>query len=100
MNKKIYFAGSIRGGRVDAALYRRMIAWMREGDTVLTEHVGDLSLSPLEDGDYLYQYEVTDVFGRVTVSDSALMVCEAGEIYVYLDEEETEEFSFTRYRIP
>ena len=56
--------------------------------------------SALEDGDYLYQFEVTDVFGRVTVSDSALMVCEAGEIYVYLDEEETEEFSFTRYRIP
>ena len=51
MNKKIYFAGSIRGGRVDAALYRRMIAYMREADTVLTEHVGDLSLSPLEDGD-------------------------------------------------
>ena len=26
MNKKIYFAGSIRGGRVDATLYQRMIA--------------------------------------------------------------------------
>ena len=25
MNKKIYFAGSIRGGRDDAALYKRMI---------------------------------------------------------------------------
>ena len=48
MNRKIYFAGSIRGGRADAALYRRMIESMRRTDTVLTEHIGDLSLSPLE----------------------------------------------------
>ena len=50
MNKKIYFAGSIRGGRVDAELYRRMIAYIRQTDTVLTEHVGDLSLSAFEQG--------------------------------------------------
>ncbi len=50
MNKKIYFAGSIRGGRVDAALYRRIIAYLRKTDVVLTEHVGDLSLSLLERG--------------------------------------------------
>ncbi|MBO4934246.1 MAG: nucleoside 2-deoxyribosyltransferase [Clostridia bacterium] len=48
MNKKIYFAGSIRGGRVDAELYRRIIAYINRTDTVLTEHVGDLSLSVLE----------------------------------------------------
>ena len=50
MNKKIYFAGSIRGGRDDAALYRRLIAHMQETDTVLTEHIGRLELSPLEGG--------------------------------------------------
>lgn len=50
MNKKIYFAGSIRGGRVDAGLYRRIIAYLQRTDTVLTEHVGDLSLSVLERG--------------------------------------------------
>ena len=38
---KIYFAGSIRGGREDAALYGRLIAFLRERGTVLTEHVGD-----------------------------------------------------------
>ena len=47
--KKVYFAGSIRGGRVDADLYRRMIAYIKRSCTVLTEHVGDLSLSKLED---------------------------------------------------
>ena len=40
MKKKIYFAGSIRGGRVDADLYRRIIQFMQQTDTVLTEHVG------------------------------------------------------------
>lgn len=50
MNKKVYFAGSIRGGRDDAELYRRLIADINRTDTVLTEHIGNLSLSPLEQG--------------------------------------------------
>ena len=41
---KIYFAGSIRGGRVDAQLYHRLIAYMKRNHTVLTEHVGSLRL--------------------------------------------------------
>ena len=51
MEKKVYFAGSIRGGRVDAALYQRLIQYMKQqGAEVLTEHVGNLSLSTLEQG--------------------------------------------------
>ena len=44
--KKIYFAGSIRGGRADAALYARLIAHMNEYHKVLTEHIGSPSLFP------------------------------------------------------
>ena len=47
---KIYFAGSIRGARSDAELYQRIIKHLQQTDTVLTEHVGDLSLSVLERG--------------------------------------------------
>lgn len=48
---KIYFAGSIRGGRVDAKLYHRMISYMqRKGGDVLTEHVGNMDLSLVEQG--------------------------------------------------
>ena len=48
---KIYFAGSIRGGRDDAALYRQIIAMLMEYGEVLTEHVGDASLTRAgEDG--------------------------------------------------
>ena len=41
---KIYFAGSIRGGRDDVALYHRIIEYIKRKHVVLTEHVGDLSL--------------------------------------------------------
>ncbi len=43
---KIYFAGSIRGGRGDAALYARLIAHMQTRHTVLTEHIGAPSAFP------------------------------------------------------
>lgn len=46
---KIYFAGSIRAGRNDAAIYEAMITWLRSFGEVLTEHVGDPALS--EKGD-------------------------------------------------
>lgn len=46
---RIYFAGSIRGGRQDAELYRKVIAALKEKHQVLTEHVGNLSLSTTED---------------------------------------------------
>lgn len=46
----IYFAGSIRGGRVDASLYYRIIKYIQHTDRVLTEHVGNLQLSTFEQG--------------------------------------------------
>ena len=45
MNKNVYFAGSIRGGRVDAALYHRIISYIKKTDTVLTEHIGKSNMS-------------------------------------------------------
>lgn len=61
--RNIYFAGSIRGGRVDADLYRRMIAHIQLSDNVLTEHVGSQKLCLTEqgrDGDAsIYQQDTT-----------------------------------------
>lgn len=48
--KKVYFAGSIRGGRVDADLYRRLIEHIQKTAVVLTEHVGSKKLNLLEQG--------------------------------------------------
>ncbi len=42
---KIYFAGSIRAGRDDQKLYHRLIQGLQRHGQVLTEHVGDPSLT-------------------------------------------------------
>lgn len=42
---KIYFAGSIRGGREDAELYLEIIEYLKKYGEVLTEHVGDKKLT-------------------------------------------------------
>ena len=63
MNQRIYFAGSIRGGRVDASLYRRLIAFLQRSNQVLTEHVGSAHLNLMEQGRQrdaaIYQQDTT-----------------------------------------
>jgi hypothetical protein len=44
---KIYFAGAIRGGREDVALYLKIIELLRPYGTVLTEHIADEQLTSL-----------------------------------------------------
>ena len=46
--KKIYFAGSIRGGREDLALYAALIARLQERAEVLTEFIGESTLEDQE----------------------------------------------------
>ena len=59
MEKKVYFAGSIRGGREDVAVYKRIIDYINTTDTVLTEHIGIGSLSvktrTKEDNEHIYK---------------------------------------------
>jgi nucleoside 2-deoxyribosyltransferase len=44
---KIYFAGSIRGGRQDAPLYYEIVRLLQKYGEVLTEHVADAELGVL-----------------------------------------------------
>ena len=44
---KIYFAGSIRGGRDDAEIYSQIIEFLQEYGQVLTEHVGKKDLNAM-----------------------------------------------------
>ncbi len=46
---KIYFAGSIRGGRQDADRYQQIINYLKTFGEVLTEHVGDPNLTSAGD---------------------------------------------------
>jgi len=60
---KIYFAGSIRGGRDDKKLYLQIINLLGKYGKVLTEHIGDKTLSAMgEDGptdEYIYDRDMT-----------------------------------------
>ena len=42
---KIYFAGSIRGGRSDIRIYEQLIKHLHRHGEVLTEHVADTEIS-------------------------------------------------------
>lgn len=63
MEKKVYFAGSIRAGRTDARLYQRMIDYIQRTERVLTEHVGNPELNLLERGRgndaLIYEQDIT-----------------------------------------
>lgn len=41
---RIYFSGSIRGGRQDAVLYHDLIEYLKTFGKVLTEHIGRIDL--------------------------------------------------------
>jgi len=45
---KIYFCGSIRGGRQDRELYASLIEYMKSFGRVLTEHIGNPRLIQAE----------------------------------------------------
>jgi hypothetical protein len=45
MNRTIYFAGSIRGGRDDRAIYSQLIRHLGHYGTVLTEHIAEEGLT-------------------------------------------------------
>ncbi|XP_032876610.1 2'-deoxynucleoside 5'-phosphate N-hydrolase 1 [Amblyraja radiata] len=50
MSLRIYFCGSIRGGRGDAGIYSRIIGQLKRFGQVLTEHVGRPELSEKGEG--------------------------------------------------
>ena len=53
---KIYFAGSIRGGRDDVQVYYKIIDYLKTKGEVLTEHVGDSKLSSYGESDNSDQF--------------------------------------------
>jgi len=42
---KIYFAGSIRGGRDDAEHYKKIITFLKKYGEVVTEHIGEKEIT-------------------------------------------------------
>ncbi|KAJ4923833.1 hypothetical protein JOQ06_028088 [Pogonophryne albipinna] len=78
---KVYFCGSIRGGRDDAAVYRRIVEKLKGYGTVLTEHVtcaeltctgSDLTCVPPQVLDSCQKHEVS---GRFSCSSADVLSC-------------------------
>lgn len=69
---KIYFSGSIRGGRQDAELYKQLIEEIKKYGNVLTEHVGSSEIShepsdqEIHDQDMEWLHEADILIGEVT----------------------------------
>ena len=57
---KIYFAGSITGGRDDAELYSEIIEYLKSFGEVLTEHVGSKKISSMgeDNGSFIHDRDM------------------------------------------
>ena len=86
---KIYFAGSIRGGHDDKNLYLEIINLLGKYGKVLTEHIGDKTLSAMgEDGltdKYIYDRDMAwlneaDVVVAEVTTPSLGVVYEIGKM--------------------
>ena len=61
---KIYFSGSISGGRQDSHTYEKIIEILKNYGEVLTEHIGNKSLSNLGENrspEYIYERDINFV---------------------------------------
>ncbi len=58
MNKKmkIYFTGSIRGGRDDRKNYLKIIKYLQKYGKVLTEHIGDSEITNIGENNFSSKY--------------------------------------------
>lgn len=74
---EIYFAGSIRAGRGDSAIYGAMIKWLHSFGEVLTEHVGNPDLTKAgDDGPndrYIHDRDMAWLFSADIVIAEATM---------------------------
>ena len=71
--KKIYFAGAIRGGRGDAAIYLDIVKRLEKYGHILTEHVGDAALSSIGEATNDQQIHDRDL---AWLRDSEILVAE------------------------
>jgi len=58
---KIYFAGSIRGGRILVDTYRQIIEWLKQKHTILNEHVGSTAITKSgeqKDVEFIYNRDI------------------------------------------
>jgi nucleoside 2-deoxyribosyltransferase len=92
---KIYFAGSIRGGRKNSGIYAQLIDFLKQFGEVLTCHVGDSNIKKIEeqftekeihDRDFKWLSEADVVIAEVSTPSLGVgyeigRAVEAGKLY-------------------
>jgi nucleoside 2-deoxyribosyltransferase len=75
---KIYFAGSVRGGRDDKENYKKIINWLKQYGVVLTEHIGLDSLT----SDGQTQFSEQRIYTQDTdwVKESDIVIAEVTQV--------------------
>jgi 2'-deoxynucleoside 5'-phosphate N-hydrolase len=68
---KIYFGGSIRGGREDSGLYMRLVNHLRQYGEVLTEHVADAAVTKMGSSGTVSEIYEEDT-SKILASDRAV----------------------------
>lgn len=53
-----------------------------EGESFTIEGAAVIDDAPLPEGEYLYRFDVIDLFGNSRLSESALLTCEDDEWYI------------------
>jgi len=76
--KKIYFAGSIRGGRGDKEKYKQIIDWLKQYGIVLTEHIGLDSLT--SDGQTQFTEEKIYTQDTDWIRESDIVIAEVTQV--------------------
>ena len=76
--KKIYFAGSIRGGRGDKEKYKQIIDWLKQYGIVLTEHIGLDSLT--SDGQIQFTEEKIYTQDTDWIRESDIVIAEVTQV--------------------
>jgi nucleoside 2-deoxyribosyltransferase len=75
---KIYFAGSIRGGRDDKENYKKIIDWLKQYGIVLTEHIGLDSLT--SDGQTQFSEEKIYTQDTDWIRESDIVIAEVTQV--------------------
>ena len=75
---KIYFAGSIRGGRDDKEKYKQIINWLKEYGNVLTEHICLDSLS--EKGQTQFSEEKIYTQDTEWIRESDIIIADVSQV--------------------
>jgi len=82
---KVYFAWSIRGWRDDKELYNLIIEYISEYAEVVTEHIGEVTLSEMWEQEVTDEYIYTRDVNRIDKADMVIAEVTNPSLWVWYE---------------